>query len=609
MVDTLAHRGPDGDGVWVDAEMGIGFGHRRLAIVDLSDDGAQPMVSHDGRYVATFNGEVYNFVELRAELEAAGTYFVGHSDTEVMLAAIARWGVGEAMRRCDGQLALGLWDRRRRMLTLARDRFGKKPLYYVVTDGRLVFGSELKALMAVPGFSPAIDESAAEAYFRYGFVPGAQSILAGVRRVEPGTTMQFPTPAGEPVRTAFWSFDEAIAAARADPFTGDATEAEERLHDLLLDAVRMRQRVDVPFGAFLSGGIDSSLVAALMQEADREPVRTFTIGFADADYDEAHHAAAVADALGCNHTSVTLEPNQLVELAGTLPIVFDEPFADVSQVPTLLVSRLARERVTVCFTGDGGDEVFGGYHRHFLAGHYWRRLSAIPHSVRRAIPALAGVVGERALAAAFRGTLRNPTEKAAKTAAALGAADLDELYAVLLSHGSTGPAVPRDASPLSRPSAAEGLGAVRRMMAMDTVNYLPDDILVKADRASMSTSLELRCPLLDPRVLQLSWRLPDRYLIEKGQGKRLLQRLLARYLPRQLFERPKAGFGVPMADWLRGPLNEWAADVLLADDEDPWVVGRQVRSRWRAHQDRARDHSQWLWRVIMWKSWRQAWRV
>ena len=609
MATTLAHRGPDGKGVWIDAEAGIGFGHRRLAIVDLSTDGAQPMISHDGRYVLIFNGEIYNFVELRAELEATGARFVGHSDTEVMLAAIVRWGVVETLRRCNGQVALALWDRTRRTLTLARDRFGKKPLYYAVDNSRLLFGSELKALMAVPGFSAEIDDRAAGAFFRYGFVPGSQSILTGVHRLEPGTAVQFSAPSAAPTRTAYWSFDDAVGTARKNRLSADSAAVEEMLHEILVDAVRIRQRVDVPFGAFLSGGIDSSLVVAMMQEAGGEPVRTFTIGFSDAAYDESADADAVARALGCRHTSAILEPDQLAGLAEQIPIAFDEPFADVSQVPTQLVSRLAREQVTVCFTGDGGDEMFGGYHRHFVADRYWNRLCAIPLGGRRMISGLAGALGERGLAAVFRGTSRNPTEMGARAMAALGAADIDALYSILLSHNRGSHLAAGGASALRTPSAApDGFSVARHMMALDTLNYLPDDILVKADRASMSTSLEIRCPLLDPRLLEFSWRLSDDLLIGGNRGKIILRRLLARYLPRSLFDRPKAGFSVPIAEWLRKPLKGWAGDVLFTG-RDSWIRGEEIERCWSAHQERRGDFSQWLWRALMWKSWRRQWTI
>lgn len=610
MAATLAHRGPDGEGVWVDPAAGIGLGHRRLAIIDLSADGAQPMVSHCGRYVFVFNGEIYNFLELRAQLERQGVIFRGHSDTEVMLAAFVAWGVKEALRQCNGMFAFALWDRMERALYLGRDRLGKKPLYYGRMGGRLLFGSELKALRAVSGWTPEVEPASAAAFFRYGFVPGDQSILRGIRRLPPGKMLRFASPVATVTPEAYWRFDEAVGVALANPFSGSSEEAEQELAGLLTDAVRIRRRADVPLGAFLSGGIDSSLVVALMQAAGGEPVRTFTIGFADDEYDESSHAAVVARALGCRHTSAVLTPAELAEIVPTLPVVYDEPFADVSQVPTLLVSRLARREVTVCLSGDGGDELFGGYHRHFLAARYWPRLSRIPLPLRRALAVSVRWMDHGRLAGLLRGRLRNPVDKVFKALAAMESADLNDLYRTLLSQGEGISGNFPQTVPLRQPqNMPTELGAARRIMALDTLNYLPDDILVKADRASMAVALELRCPLLDHRLLEFSWRLPDPWLMDGGGGKRILRRLLGRSLPKEMFERPKMGFAVPIGDWLRGPLRPWAEDILLAGKEDRWLSAGEIRVRWQQHQSGQTDHGHWLWRALTWRAWREHWRI
>lgn len=610
MATSLTHRGPDGSGVWVDQTAGIGLGHRRLAIIDLSADGCQPMISSCGRYVLVFNGEIYNFHELRAQLERQGANFRGHSDTEVMLASFVRWGVKEALRRFNGMFAFALWDCTERALYLGRDRLGKKPLYYGQLGGRLLFGSELKALRVAPGWRAEIEPASAAAFFRYGFVPGDQSILRGIRRLPPGHMLRFASPFATAEPEFYWRFEEAVGVALAKPFLGSSEEAEQELAELLTDSVRIRRRADVPLGAFLSGGIDSSLVVALMQEAGGESVHTFTIGFADDEYDESFHAAEIARALGCRHTSTVLTPADLAKIVPTLPVTYDEPFADVSQVPTLLVSRLARREVTVCLSGDGGDELFGGYHRHFLAARYWPRLSRIPLPLRRALAVSVRWMDHGRLARLLRGRLRNPADKVFKALAAMESADLNELYRTLLSQGEGISGNFPQTVPLHQPqNMPTGLGAARRIMALDTLNYLPDDILVKADRASMAVALELRCPLLDHRLLEFSWRLPDSWLVNGGGGKIILRRLLGRHLPRGLFERPKMGFAVPIGDWLRGPLRPWAEEILLAGKEDLWLSEREVGTRWKQHQGKQAEYGHWLWRALIWRAWRDCWRV
>jgi len=621
MAQSLASRGPDDSGVWQDIDAGLALAHRRLSILDLSKEGAQPMRSADGRYVIIFNGEIYNFVELRDELVAQGHSFRGGSDTEVLLNGIVAWGVRDTLLRANGMFAFALWDCAVGSLTLARDRLGKKPLYVACQGGALVFGSELKALLAVPDFKTMIDPVAARAYAHFGFIPGDVSIFEGVSKLVPGTVEIYSAPGEAPERIYYWRVEEVVEAAQAEPFSGDRTEAAIELKALIRDAVRVRCRSDVPLGAFLSGGIDSTIVTALMAGETNGPTRTYTIGFEDAGYDESSHARIVADALNCRHTEAVLGPDDLLAVAESLPKIFDEPFADVSQVPTCLVSSLARAEVEVCLSGDGGDEVFGGYHRHFMSSQYWPRLSVVPWHLRAGLSKLALALeggsghlmsGLLARMGSEKGRLRNPGDKLGKVLRALAAVDLEDLHEILLTQG-------RDRLPaelamqisglLRRPNRIGAkLGAGRTMMLLDTLSYLPDDILVKADRASMAVGLELRSPLLDYRVMEFAWRLPEAWLIDAG-GKRILKEVLAGLLPKELFERPKMGFAVPIGDWLRGPLKNWA-EQMLGDGYDDLVYSKQdIMRDWRDHQRGRIDCGHHLWRALMWQAWRESWNV
>lgn len=612
MRDTLAHRGPDAAGAWVDPARGIGLGHRRLSIIDLSAEGAQPMHSACGRYVLVFNGEIYNYRDLRERMEQAGERFHGHSDTEVLLAACAAWGLETALKRCNGMFALALWDRQAATLTLARDRLGKKPLYYCQTNGCLLFASELKALGPAGGWRAGIDGEAAADFFRFGFIPGERSILAGVRKLLPGHLAVFSAPAQPPRLASYWRLEDVIEKAVADPFRGGLKEAEAQLDEKLRRAVRLRCHADVPVGGFLSGGLDSSLVVALMAAAGGTVAHTYTVGFSDDAYDESAAARAVASALGCAHRETRLEPADLPGLAESLPEVYDEPFADVSQVPTLLVSRFAREQVTVCLSGDGGDEVFGGYHRHFMVARQWPWLSRIPWPLRRGVATLLRGVGPDMMAALLGKLtgMRTPTEKLGKVLTAMEANNLEALYRGLLSQGGQADGRRMHASSLRMPNGLpEALGLARRVMAMDTLGYLPDDILVKTDRASMSVGLELRSPFLDADVLAFAWSLPESWLVHGDQGKRILRGVLARYLPESLFNRPKMGFAVPIDAWLRGPLRAWAEPLLMADFSDPWLAVDEVRARWAVHQSGRAEQGHWLWRALIWRAWREHWHV
>ena len=617
MNDTLAHRGPDGDGIWTDPIAGIALGHRRLAIVDLSPTGVQPMHSADGRWVVTYNGEIFNFGDLRTDLARAGVQFRGTSDTEVMLEGFARWGVRETLVRLVGMFAIALWDRKERTLWLMRDRLGVKPLYYACDGARLVFGSELKALRAAPGFAPSIDRDALVAYFRHANVPGAATIYRESRKLLPGTLLVW-REGSEPSTEIYWSARTAAEHGRSHwnaPVDRDG--AIETLDTLLRDAVGRRMVADVPLGAFLSGGIDSSTVVALMQAQSSRPVRTFTIGYDRTDYDEARHAAAVAAHLGTDHTELRVDPSLARDVIPLLPEMYDEPFADASQIPTYLVARMTRAHVTVALSGDGGDEVFAGYNRHVWASRL-ERLVRLPHGLRwfaacalRTAPA--GILEALLLPIPAARRPVRPAEKAAKLAALLEADDAQALYRELVSQwpdpAGLVPGAQEGLGPADDPGIAESIPEFGpRMQLLDTLGYLPDDVLTKVDRATMAVALEARNPFLDHRVVEHAWTLPPEFKVRDGEGKWILREVLSRYVPRSLFERPKMGFAVPVGEWLRGPLREWAEDLLapaaIAADGilDPAPVARA----WRAHLDGA-DRTYRLWTVLMFRAWQKRW--
>ena len=620
MGDTIVHRGPDMEGIWTDEAAGLALSFRRLSIVDLSPAGAQPMTSACGRYVMIYNGEVYNAAELRKELAPRAIRFRGHSDTEAMLEGCAAWGVEAVTRKLIGMFAFALWDRRERTLSLVRDRLGIKPLYYAVNGDRLMFGSELKTLTVTPDWAPELDTDAAVGYLRYGYVGQPGTIYRGVAKLPPGHILTLR--AGQaPSIAPYWELRPfAVEGAKAmNGAAFDMQAAEDRLDTLLSDAVRRRMIADVPLGAFLSGGIDSSTVVALMQANSNRPVRTFSIGFREEGFDESQHARAVARHLGTDHTEFYVEPRHALDVVPNLPDYYDEPFADSSQIPTYLVSKLARQHVTVALSGDGGDEVFAGYNRYFWGDYLWRRVSSVPLAVRRAMSGALRMMPVCAWDKAFgvvprRWRVPQPGEKVHKVARVMTYDQPDQLYRELLSqwdrpdqaarHGSEPPGVLADAAlPRDIP------GFIPRMQYLDTVTYLPDDILVKVDRATMAVALEGRVPLLDHRVVEYAWSLPLEAKVEGGVGKRLLRRVLDRYVPRRLIERPKMGFGVPIGDWLRGPLRDWAETLLapkrLAEEGllDPAVV----TATWRTHLAGSRNMQYPLWTVLMFQAWRERW--
>jgi asparagine synthase (glutamine-hydrolysing) len=621
MTDAIHHRGPDGHGCWVDPAAGIALGHRRLAIVDLSEAGAQPMTSPGGRYVLTYNGEIYNHLELRRILEEAGMApaWRGHSDTETLLACFEAWGIDESLRRAAGMFGFGLWDRERRELVLGRDRIGEKPLYYgwqgAGADRVFLFGSELKALRAHPAFDAPVDPGAVSLLMRHGYVPAPHSIHRGIFKLPPGSIATISAAAPEPRIAPYWSAVETALNGLARPFSGSPQEAVDGLERVLSHAVGQQMMADVPLGAFLSGGIDSSTVVALMQAQSPRPIRTFSIGFHEAEYDEGGHARAVAAHLGTDHTELYVTPAEAMAVIPELPAMYDEPFADSSQIPTHLVSRLARKDVTVSLSGDGGDELFAGYNRYQLSASLWGSLAPVPAPLRalagsalRAVPVnLLNRIGG-ALPSRLKQNLLG--EKLHKGAGVLKSRSADELYYGLVSLWPNPEAVvPGVEEPPTRLTGDRpdltGMGHVERMMALDLVTYLPDDILVKVDRAAMAVSLESRVPLLDPRVVEFAWSLPMEYKIREGQTKWALRQVLYRHVPRAIIDRPKMGFGVPVGQWLRGPLREWGESLIggAALGGGGLLDAGEVKAAWAAHQSGAVNLQYKLWPILMFQQW------
>lgn len=616
MTDAIAHRGPDADGHWCDEAAGIFLGHRRLSIIDLSPAGSQPMVSAGGRFIISFNGEIYNFQELRSELDDHGVQFRGHSDTEVLLAAVERWGVAAALEKCAGMFAFALWDRRDRSLVLGRDRIGEKPLYYGWSGHSLLFGSELKALRKHPEWRGTVDRDAVAVYLRHNYIPAPHSIYAGVRKVVPGTfvTIGADRQARE---QRYWSMAEAAERGTSDPLVVSEDEAADELERILRRTIRQQMVSDVPIGAFLSGGVDSSLVVALMQAESDRPVKTFTIKFDEAEYDESTHARAVANHLRTGHTELTVTAADALAVIPSLPDIYDEPFSDSSQVPTFLVSRLARQHVTVSLSGDGGDEFFGGYPRYAQTIRLWNKLRWSPHAVRqlcaRALRAVPARQWNRLLnpgSGATWAQTRATGDRVHKLAAMLAHRSLETIYRQILTHWSEPQNVALNSSEASTiltralewPRLRQPL---HRLMYQDSVSYLPDDIFAKVDRAAMAVGLETRAPLVDHRVVEFAWRIPAAFNSDNGREKLLLKRVLDRYVPRALIERPKMGFGVPLDKWLRGPLRDWAEALIGAErlKREGYFDASAVRQKWSEHQQ---GHRRWqypLWDVLMFQAW------
>lgn len=620
MTNALSHRGPDDHGVWVDAAKGVALGHRRLSIVDLSQAGHQPMVSANGRFVIVYNGEVYNHQDTRRELESLGVVFRGTSDTEVILEACAAWSVERTLPRLNGMFAFALWDRAEGILTLVRDRLGIKPVYWAKFGSLFLFGSELKALRAHRGWAPRVRPDAIAGYMRHGYIPGPHTIYEGVHKLEPGTVLTLSTrDNSEPSLRRFWDLSEVVgrgAAARAEPTSADSVN---ELDVLLRDAVRRRMVADVPLGAFLSGGVDSSTVAAMMQAQSPVPIKTFTIGFEQDRFDEAPHAQAVAKHLGTDHTELYVAPKDALNVIPELPHWYDEPFADSSQIPTLLVSRLTRKHVTVALSGDGGDELFAGYPRYFWNQRLQRALGRVPWRVRSAagfgLRSLSPQLREWCLERLPRRVQNVVTaNRLEKLSDVLNAKDSNALYRRILSLWPNPKALVLGGSEatgrLWESNLTNGLdAAIEAPQFLDILTYLPDDILTKVDRASMAVALEARVPLIDYRVVEFAWRLPMAMKVREGQGKWILRQVLDRYVPRQLIDRPKMGFGVPLGEWLRGPLREWAEDLLSESTlaAQGLLQVDLVRRTWQEHISGREGRADQLWAVLMLQSWMRVW--
>jgi asparagine synthase (glutamine-hydrolysing) len=617
MAERLRHRGPDDHGVWTGPAGAVALGHRRLSIVDLSAAGHQPMRSRSGRYEVIFNGEIYNHALLRAELGDGP--WRGHSDTETMLAGFERWGIEGTLRKLVGMFAIALWDRELQRLTLARDRLGEKPLYIARLPDAVLFASELKAFDAWPGFGPPIDRGAVALLLRHNYIPAPYSIFEGVSKLPPATLLHIdgPQQIGEP--QAYWSLREVAERGQREPFAGSDDEAVDALEHHLDAAIALQRVADVPLGAFLSGGVDSSAVVALMQRQSSTPVRTFTIGFDVRQYNEAEHAKAVARHLGTAHTELYCSGAQALEVVPRLASMYCEPFSDSSQIPTFLVSQMARQHVTVSLSGDAGDELFGGYTRYELAPRLWSRIARVPGALRSivgpAIQALAPAtwdgIGRLVWPLLRRGPLPDRLgDRAHKLAEMLQVRTPEAFYRNLMSHqpwpqrvvlGATEPA-----TALNQPELwPSGQSFEERMMFIDTLSYLPDDILVKVDRAAMAVSLETRVPLLDHRLVEFAWSLPLHFKRRNGTGKWLLRQMLYRHVPRELIERPKTGFGVPLSDWLRGALRPWAEHLL--DErrlrEQGLLDVAYVRRLWHEQIEGQREWMYLLWDVLMLQAW------
>ena len=628
MTTALSHRGPDASGIWSSAEAGVAFGHRRLSILDLSEAGAQPMRSACGRFTVTFNGEIYDHLDIRAELDALGAApnWRGHSDTETLLAAVKQWGIAAAVPRMIGQFAFALWDAQAQTLTLCRDRFGEKPLFYGWCGRDLLFTSELKALAVHPEWSPTLDRSALTAFMRYSYVPAPASIWAGIKKLPPAALVTFAAdakPGSLQAPEAYWSLRDHVVAAQGSRFS-DEVEATAELERLLSIAIKRQCLSDVPLGAFLSGGIDSSTIVALMQAQASQPVRTFTIGFAEAAFDEAADARKVAAHLGTSHTELYVDARTAMDVIPKLPQMFDEPFADSSQIPTHLVAALARQHVTVALSGDAGDEMFGGYNRHIWGGRLHERFGMLPAPLRRTLGALLGAVSPEPMGSLLRLMqpllpsqlhIRRAGDQAAKLARILGSTSFDEMYRLLCSIDSDPSRTvlqgeeDRDWSTQEMDEVAVPLDPLDRMTLADSLSYLTDDILQKVDRAAMAVSLETRVPFLDTDLVEFAARVPPAMKVRAGRGKWLVRQVLYKHVPAELVDRPKTGFSIPLDDWLRGPLKSWASDLLAPDRlrRQGLFNAARVGEKLDEHMSGRHNHGYWLWNVLMAQAWHDSW--
>lgn len=635
MANTLLHRGPDAGAVWCSSGGVVGLGHRRLAIVDLSSNGAQPMASRSGRFVVTFNGEIYNHAKLRADLAQSGYEFQGHSDTEVLVSALEHWGIERTLKALTGMFSFAAWDEVDQALYLARDRLGEKPLYYGRVGGDWVFASELKAISSHPRWKPEISLESVSLYLRYGYVPGPHCIYKGLYKLLPGSYIRIPPVAHgsvaafspAPERKAelmpryYWDLFDHAERGLAAPRT-DALGVVSDLDELLRSAVQDQMLADVPLGAFLSGGVDSSTVVSVMQALSETPVKTFTIGFDEAAFNEAEHARAIAAHLGTHHEDLYVTPAMALELVPQLPVIWDEPFADASQLPTLLLSGLAKQHVTVCLTGDGGDELFCGYNRYLFFDDVSKRLARYPEMMRKAAAVVVDAVPSSAVFTLYRALavlypkLRSVNAvdlrgKIAKLVATMESSGIEDLYRALISYWRQPERVMRNAveAPFEYLGGVPLLcgldSSVDQLMAWDLKSYLPDDNLVKVDRASMAHSLETRLPLLDHRIVELALSTPASIKVRNGISKWPLRQVLYKYVPKELIERPKMGFSVPIGEWLKGELKCWAEELLSDESLDASAVfdSKAVQQQWTAHQSGREDNSSQLWTLLMFQAW------
>ena len=611
MANAIIHRGPDSSGIWQDNEHKVAIAHRRLSVLDLSEAGHQPMPSRSGRYTIVFNGEVYNHLELRKELSGN---WRGHSDTETLLAGFDIWGIEATIKKSIGMFAFAIWDRHEQVLTLGRDRLGEKPLYYGWQGENFLFGSELKALRAHPAFAADIDRNSLTLFMRHAYIPAPYSIYKNIAKLPPASLLAVSLKDRQPVIKPYWSGAEIARNGVANKFSGTKAQAVDMLEDLLKNAIKQQMVADVPLGAFLSGGIDSSTVVALMQAQSTRPIKTFTIGFHEEAYNEAIHAAAVAKHLGTEHTELYITPQQAMAVIPKLPMLYDEPFADSSQIPTFLVAELARRHVTVSLSGDAGDELFCGYNRYKLTANIWNKISCLPLPLRNflavMLTAISPAAWDKIASTIHFNKFANPGDKIHKGANTLNSRNIGELYMKLVSQCDVpeelviGGHEPATLLTGNMPDLS-GLDDIEKMMALDLLTYLPDDILVKVDRAAMAASLETRAPLLDHRVVEFAWKLPMEYKFFGGVTKSVLREVLYRHVPKELIERPKMGFGVPIDRWLRVELRDWAEELLSEERlvQEGYLNPVPIRKKWAEHLSGKRNWQHQLWNVLMFQAW------
>jgi len=623
MISAIKHRGPDDEGFWHEAEFNVCLGHRRLSIVDLSSQGHQPMASCSNRYVIVFNGEIYNHLFLRESLKKSSIDITwrGHSDTETLLACIDTWGLEKTIKKCSGMFAIALFDKKDNSIYLVRDRMGEKPLYYGIQNGVFLFGSELKALKKHPAFQGEIDRNSLALQLKYNYIPTPYSIYKGIKKLTPGTILKVDASSkyanieaiGSPM--AFWSLKEVATNAQSNIYTGNAIEAVNDLDKLLSQSVKGQMEADVPLGAFLSGGIDSSLIVSLMQSQSSSPVETFSIGFEEEGYNEAVYAKQIAQHLGTKHTELYVSAQDAMNVIPKLSSLYDEPFSDSSQIPTYLVSAMTKESVTVSLSGDAGDELFGGYNRYLWTRKIWNKVKYMPSSVRNFIAwgmtSVSPMVWNKILRQIVSMPL--PGDKIHKLASLLPAKSAEDFYFHLISHWHDVDNVVIGAecsvAPVVSSSTRLDLGSIEQnMMYLDSISYLPDDILTKVDRAAMGVSLETRIPFLDHHVVEFAYQLPLSMKIQNGESKWILKQVLDKYIPRELMERPKMGFGVPIDSWLRGPLRDWAESLLDESrlKQEGFFHAEPIRKKWNEHLSGSRNWQHHLWDVLMFQSWLES---